>query len=413
MERVIFHCDCNSFFASVELLDFPAYAKLPVAVCGSADSRHGIVLAKNEIAKKYKIKTAETLWQAQKKCPDLVVLPPHHQKYKKYSIIINQIYSNYTDRVEPFGMDESWLDMSGSWQLFGTSPLAVADRLRKEVEEKTGLTISVGISFNKVFAKMGSDYKKPNATTEITRDNYKQILWPLPVNTLLFVGQKAEQNLKELNIHTIGDLAVADEELLLQVMGKLGPQLKKSASGQDQEPVLKTGEREPVKSVGNGLTFKRNLIGYQDIRTAVGSLADEVAVRLRKQGLYATAVSVLIKNPDLKSISRQKSLPFATNLSKDLTDTVIELLKANWDFTKPIRMLTITAQSLTEVPFATQTSFLDPMKGQDKKREKLETSMDLIRSKYGKNAIVEAGILNNDIGLTRFAQIEEDLEEEE
>ncbi|MGN0968552.1 MAG: DNA polymerase IV, partial [Oscillospiraceae bacterium] len=191
MERTILHCDLNGFFASVELLSHPELRDRPVAVCGDPESRHGIILAKNEPAKRYGVKTAETIWQARSKCPDLVLLPAHHGEYRKYSKLINALYERYTDLVEPFGIDESWLDVTGSMHLFGGSGKAVADRLRREVRETFGLTISVGVSFNKIFAKLGSDYKKPDATTVITRENFREIVWPLPVTDLLFVGRSA------------------------------------------------------------------------------------------------------------------------------------------------------------------------------------------------------------------------------
>lgn len=411
-DRVIFHCDCNSFYASVELLSHPELRDKPVAVSGSVDNRHGIILAKNEPAKKFGVQTAETVWQAKQKCPGLLFLPPHHGKYRHYSGIINGIYANYTDRVEPFGIDESWLDMTGSWHLFGQSPRQVADRLRAEVREKTGLTISVGVSFNKVFAKLGSDYKKPDATTLILREDFREILWPLPVGAMLYVGGKAAATLKELNITTIGELAAADEALLEQLLGKLGRGIQGYARGLDDAPVLRAGEGEPIKSVGNGLTFKRNLVGYRDVRTGVGALADEVATRLRRKHLYAGGLQVLIKNPELKSITRQKPLPYATNLASDLTRAAMELIRENWDLAKPIRMLTVTAQHLTDMPFATQTSLFGQEAGMDKKRQRLEESMDAIRQKYGKSSVVEASVLRNDIGLSTGARPDDEDEED-
>lgn len=413
LQRVIFHADCNSFFASVELLAYPELKDKPVAVSGSVDDRHGIILAKNEVAKKYNIQTAENVWKAKQKCPDLILLSPHRNKYTYYSKVINEIYASYSDRVEPFGIDESWLDMTGSWQLFGKTPVETANRLRKEVQEKTGLTISIGVSFNKVFAKLGSDYKKPNATTELTKENFKQIVWPLPVNTLLFVGKKAEQSLKELKIQNIGQLAAADTEVLTSTLGKLGKQLQIYALGEDEAPVLRADEQEPIKSVGNGLTFKRNLSGEKDIKTAVVSLADEVAGRLRRYNLYASSLQVIIKNPNFKTISRQKPLSFSTNLAKDLVQTAMELIKDNWDLKNPIRMLTITAQHLTEEPFVVQTSFLEPEKKMNPKRKSLEESIDKIREKYGKTSVLQGGQIHNDIGVKSIAQTEEneDLDE--
>ncbi|MBO5917332.1 MAG: DNA polymerase IV, partial [Oscillospiraceae bacterium] len=207
MERVIFHCDLNSFFASVELLDHPELRHLPVAVCGDPEGRHGIILAKNEPAKAVGVRTAETIWQAKRKCPELVLLPSHHDRYREFSRRVNAIYEEFTDRVEPFGIDESWLDVTGKLHLFGGDAQALADRIRARVRTELGLTVSVGVSFNKVFAKLGSDYKKPDATTVIGREDVERMVFPLPVTDLLFVGRAAAQELARYGVHTIGQLA--------------------------------------------------------------------------------------------------------------------------------------------------------------------------------------------------------------
>ena len=233
MERIILHCDLNCFFASVELLSHPDLRHLPVAVCGDPSSRHGIILAKNEPAKRCGVQTAETIWQAKKKCPSLVLLPPHHDRYRVYSKQVNAIYEQYTDLVEPFGIDESWLDVTGSLHLFGGDAAALADTLRHRVREELGLTLSVGVSFNKVFAKLGSDYKKPDATTVISRENWKEIVWPLPVGDLLFVGGAARKLLAQYGVKTIGDLAACPTDMLESLMGKLGTQLHEYACGLD------------------------------------------------------------------------------------------------------------------------------------------------------------------------------------
>ncbi len=404
-DKVIFHCDCNSFFASVELLQYPHIRHLPVAVCGSIDERHGIILAKNEEAKKYHVQTAETVWQAKKKCPELILLKPHHDVYRKYYHIINSIYAQYTDRVEPFGIDESWLDMTGSWKLFAASPFDAANLLRQQVKNETGLTISVGVSFNKTMAKLASDYKKPDAVTEISRQNFETIVWPMPVTSLLFVGRKAQQTLAELGIATIGQLAAADDEVLRCVLGKSGQQLKRSAAGLDDAGVALAGESTQPKSVGSGQTFKRDLLGEQDVRIALAALADDVAWRLRRHGLYASSLQVLIRDPDFKSISRQKPLPYATNLARDLSDSAMEIMRANWDFSKPIRMLTLTAQQLSDMPFAVQTSLLGETPGPNEKKRRLEESVDTIREKYGHTAVIDALQLNNDIGVDSISDL--------
>ncbi|TCL60768.1 DNA polymerase Y family protein [Allofournierella massiliensis] len=416
MERWIFHCDCNSFYASVELLRHPELRDKCVAVCGDPEGRHGIVLAKNEPAKRMGVKTAEVIWQAKRKCPDLVLLPPHREYYRKYSKIINEIYRKYTDRVEPFGIDESWLDVTGTWQLFAESPAALADRLRAEVKAATGLTISVGVSFNKVFAKLGSDYKKPDATTLITRENFHQIVWPLPAGDLLYVGASAQKRLAGMGISTIGELAAARPEALAEALGKLGLELSRYARGEDEAPVRRWGEKEPIKSVGNGTTFRRNIRGPAEIRSALNVLADEVAGRLRRHGVWAGAVQVTIRDPNLKTITRQKQLPMSTHLARDLANACWELMEKNWDMARPVRMLTVTALAITEEPFAVQQSLFDDAPKADPRREKLEQSLDAIRKKYGRGAIGAGSILHNDMGLGELAirpQSEGDGEEEE
>lgn len=415
MERWIFHCDCNSFYASVELLRHPELRDKCVAVCGDPEGRHGIVLAKNEPAKRMGVKTAEVIWQAKRKCPDLVLLPPHREYYRKYSKIINEIYRKYTDQVEPFGIDESWLDVTGTWQLFAESPAALADRLRAEVKAATGLTISVGVSFNKVFAKLGSDYKKPDATTLITRENFHKIVWPLPVGDLLYVGASAQRRLAGMGVATIGELAAARPEALAEALGKLGLELSRYARGEDEAPVRRWGEKEPIKSVGNGTTFRRNIRGPAEIRSALNVLADEVAGRLRRHGVWAGAVQVTIRDPDLKTITRQKQLPMSTHLARDLANACWQLMEKNWDMARPVRMLTVTALAITEEPFAVQQSLFDDAPKADPRREKLEQSLDAIRKKYGRGAIGAGSILHNDMGLGELAirpQSEEDGEEE-
>ncbi len=209
-DRVILHCDCNGFYASVECALNPAYRSVPMAVCGDPESRHGVILAKNELAKAFGVQTAETIWQARRKCPELVLAPAHHKEYREFSEAVNAIYCQYTDLVEPFSIDESWLDVTGSRTLFG-SGVQIANELRRRVKKETDLTISVGVSFNKIFAKLGSDYKKPDATTLITRENYRQILWPLPVGSMIYVGKVAAEKLSRAGIDTIGQLAQADD----------------------------------------------------------------------------------------------------------------------------------------------------------------------------------------------------------
>ena len=389
MNRTILHCDMNSFYASVELLTLPQLRELPVAVCGDPDSRHGIVLAKNERAKAFGVKTAETIWQARKKCPDLVCIPPHHQRYAEYSRLVNNIYYRFTDLVEPFSIDESWLDITGTMHLFGGDGVAIADRIRAAVREELGLTVSVGVSFNKVFAKLGSDYKKPDATTLISPENFREILFPLPVGDMLFVGKAAAAALGRVGIATIGQLAQAPPEQLEELLGKLGRQLHTYANGLDRSPVRPMGEREPIKSVGNSTTFPKNLTTRDQARTGLAVLCDSVAMRLRRHGLYCGGVQVTIKDPQFKTISRQKQLPRSTHLMKELLAAAMELLDAAWRYPNPIRLLSVTAIHLTaEAESYEQVDLFGQAAARhSEKQEKIERAMDAIRGKYGSRAI--------------------------
>ena len=400
MDRVILHCDLNSFFASVELLSYPALRDVPMAVCGDPESRHGIILAKNEPAKKLGVQTAETIWQARQKAPGLVLLPPHHGLYREYSKKVNAIYGQYTDLVEPFGIDESWLDITGSMHLFGGDPKAIADALRQRIREELGLTISVGVSFNKIFAKLGSDYKKPDATTVISRENWQQIVWPLPVGDLLFVGKAAQRILAQYGITTIGQLAACKAEMLETLMGKMGRQLHEYANGQECAPVRPQHEQEPVKSVGNGTTFPQNLTRWSEVRAGLSILCDSVASRLRRYGLYCGGVSVTIRDAQFKTISRQKRLPGSTHLMRDIYQAALELTQQVWKAPNPIRMLTVTALYVT--PSAESYEQLDLLSGdtsrRSEKQEKLEGAMDAIREKYGHNAISFGGNGTHHVG---------------
>ena len=388
MDRIIFHCDLNGFYASVELLSHPDLRDVPMAVCGDPHSRHGIILAKNEPAKKFGIQTAETIWQAKKKCPDLVLLPPHHKLYREFSKRVNAIYDEYTDLVEPFGIDESWLDVTHTLHLFGGDATALADQIRNRIKQELGLTVSVGISFNKVFAKLGSDYKKPDATTLISRENWKEIVWPLPVGDLLYVGGAARKLLKQYGITTIGQLAGCSQEMLETLMGKSGTQLYEFANGLDQAPVRSRYDAEPVKSVGNGTTFPQNLTTREQVHAGIAMLADSVATRLRHYGLYAGGLQVTVRDPEFHDRSRQCQLSAPTHLIRDLTETATELVHQLWKPPAPIRAITVTAIHLVpEGQAYEQVDLFTPVPKKDK-QEKLEGAMDRIRKKYGSGAIL-------------------------
>ena len=401
-QRVIFHCDLNCFFASVELLDKPALWDVPVAVCGDPKSRHGIILAKNEPAKKRGVQTAETVWQAKKKCPVLVLLPPHHELYEVYSRRVNEIYGRFTDLVEPFGIDESWLDVTGSLHLFGGDARALADRIRATVKAETGLTVSVGVSFNKVFAKLGSDLKKPDATTVIPPEGWRDIVWPLPVGDMLFAGRSTQRVLGQYGIETIGQLAACPEEMAEQLLGKMGGQLWRYANGLDNSPVRPGHQREPVKSVGNGTTFPADLVRWEQIRQGLAPLCDSVATRLRRQRLYAGGVSVTLKGADFKTVSRQTRLDEPTHLMRDIWETAQELARQIWKAPTPIRAMTVTALYVTEDGQAYRQLDLlgQASTKRSERQEKLESAVDAIREKYGGGAI-------------RFGQAQRHTEHEE
>ncbi|MBR5252054.1 MAG: DNA polymerase IV [Oscillospiraceae bacterium] len=395
--RHIFHCDCNSFFASVSLLPYPELRDKPVAVGGSSDDRHGIILAKNEPAKKYGIKTAQTIQSAKRLCPDLIILPPQRDRYEYFSKIINEIYNSYTDLVEPFGIDESWLDVTNSYHLFGQSPAQVADMLRQQVYYETGLTISVGVSFNKIFAKLGSDYKKPDATTVITPDNFKQILFPLDVGDMMYVGKTTREALYGMGIRTIGQLAMTDVRLLEDKFGKHGRDLHIYANGLEDSPVAPFDTHREIKSVGHGNTFYRNISGLGDIKPALMVLSDQVGSRLRRYGLFANGVQITIKNPAFVSFTRQCKI-HSTNVSDDIYKTALKLLLDNWNVKAEIRMLTVTALDLSEKKRAVQTNLFETdLAETDTKKENLQKALDKLKKKYGNDAVQAASVMNSDL----------------
>jgi DNA polymerase-4 len=388
----------DGFYASVELLNHPELKDFPVAVCGNPENRHGIILAKNMPAKRFGIKTAETVWQAKKKCPELRLLPPHHHKYKEYNLKINDIYQRFTDMVEPFSIDESWLDVSASLKLFGSGK-DIADTIRRTIRKELGLTLSVGVSFNKIFAKMGSDYNKPDGTTVISKENYKELLWPMNVRKMFFVGSATADKLNKAGIQTIGELALADKGLLTALLGKQGGLLFEYANGLDNSPVSLYTEREKIKSVGNGTTFRRDLQGLEDIKTAVAALSDTVASRLRKYQMKSFGVKVDIKDPNFKVISRQKQLDAPTNLSEEIARLAVEIIRSSWNLANPIRMLTITAIHLCDETESEQLSLFDMNAKSRERGEKVARAIDDIRAKFGGKSITLGRVLNNNIGV--------------
>lgn len=398
-DRVILHCDCNSFFASVESVLHPEYKNVPMAVCGSVEDRRGIVLAKNELAKKYNIQTAETVFSAKKKCPHLVIAEPHHGLYSEFSARVNKIYKRYTDLVEPFGIDESWLDVTGSQKIFGNG-VEIANKISDAVKREIGITISVGVSFNKVFAKLGSDYKKPDAITEISRNNFKSIVYPLSVSSLLFVGKKTEEQLSRMGIKTIGELAASSEEILFSRLGKNGGLLRKYALGEDDAPVL-SSSHEDMKSISNGITFRHDLTTQEEYRIGIDFLSEEIGTRLREKGLKASTVQITIKDEYLRSIQRQRSQNPPSDIGSEISKTAREILNSEWKSGKPIRMLTVCATNLSKAEeVERQLSIFEDLEEVERnKKLKTEITLDKIRQKYGKESIIKGAMLDTDLGI--------------
>ncbi len=396
MERTILHCDCNGFFASVETALNPELKDVPMAVGGSEEDRHGIILAKNELAKKYNIQTAETIVEAKRKCPDLVIVPPQHEEYSKFSKRVNEIYREYTDLVEPFGIDESWLDVTGSYRLFGDGK-TIADEIRRRVKEEIGITVSVGVSFNKVFAKLGSDYKKPDATTVISKEDYQKIVYPLPVSSLLFVGRKTLLVLEKMHIKTIGDLAHADPELLYRKMGKMGHMLSVYARGEDNDPVKSIYAEDETKSIGNGMTFRRDLTGEEDVKRGIHLLSESVASRMRKKHLKCETVHIQIKSPEFQVVSKQKKLSAPTNSAREIATAAYELFVKLWNLRSPVRAITVTGTNLVPENAGTQLTLFESVETNEKQERLLET-IDTLREKFGTDSLTTADFIESDLG---------------
>ncbi len=390
MERKILHCDLNNFYASVECLYRPDLAGVPVAVGGDADRRHGIVLAKNMPAKNCGVKTGETLWQARQKCAGLVVLPPDFEKYERFSRMAQDIYATYADRIQPFGIDECWLDVTGIRR--GGNEIGHEIRLR--IKEELGVTISVGVSFNKVFAKLGSDMKKPDAVTIIGKDDFREKVWPLPIGDLLYAGSATVRGLHAMGITTIGLLAASDEAVIAKRFGKVGLMLRRYAVGQDDEAVEVEGYRRDPKSIGNSVTTPKDLICREDVLLIATLMAEKVAARLRGAEMRAGGVCVSIRDADLRWEEYYGRLETPTACSGELVRAAMELFDAGWKFEgRPaIRALGVRAVHLLREAEAVQ---LD-MEGREQREIRisgLEAGIDKLRERYGREAICRAVML--------------------
>lgn len=385
-DRTILHSDLNSFYASVEIRNNPTLADKPVAVGGDEQARHGIVLAANPLAKQYGIRTAETLWSARRKCPDLVIVPTHFDEYHRFSQAVRQIYLDYTSQIEPMSLDEAFLDVTGSRELFGDGE-TIAQTIRTRVKEELGLTVSIGVSFNKIFAKLGSDYKKPDAVTIFSRENYQELVWPQPVGNLLYVGKATAAKLAGIGIHTIGELAAADPAALQMLLGRMGPTLHDYANGRDETSVAEYVNREQAKSIGNMITAPRDIRTPADADLVLWPLCENVAHRLRRHGMCAGSVSLYIRDIQLVTHTRQCQLTPPTWLARELMEHARGLLARHYKWKLPIRTLGVTAGDL--VP-ADQVSLQLDLDGTAEKRDKferIERAMDGLKDRYGSAAI--------------------------
>ena len=402
MDRVILHCDANKYYASVEILDNPALRPYPVAVCGSQEDRHGIVLTANAIAKGYGIQTGMANWQAKQVCPNLIILHPRYERYLHFSRLMRKIYLEYSDRLEAFGLDENWVDLSNPGVTIEDGE-QIANSIRNRVRDELGLTISVGVSFNKIFAKLGSDLKKPDATTVIRRDNFKEKVWPLPVSELLYVGRQTTKKYADINIRTIGDLARFDSECLRRKFGKTADMLQSYARGVDMTPVMPVSESMAIKSIGNSTTAPSDIENRDDALCIVTILAECVAMRLREHGFRSRNISIAVRNvikytdgnnrttTSLDWHSCQHMLGTSTNLAVDITREVMKLFDERYARMYPFRGLGISCGTLVPESVPVQ---MDLFGNAEKKArmEQLERNVDILRNRFGNN-IVQKGIV--------------------
>ncbi len=390
-ERVILHIDMNNFYASVECMLNPSLKDKCVAVGGSEKERHGIVLAKNYKAKAFGVATGETIWEAKRKCKDLVVVPPTYEQYLKFSKLAIGIYSRYTDLIEPYGMDECWLDITGS-SVFGTGE-EIAEKIRQTIKFELGLTVSIGVSYNKIFAKLGSDMKKPDAVTVIKKENFKEKVWNLPANELLGVGSATNKKLKSSGIHTIGQLAEVQDEIIQSWFGINGIKLKRFANGEDDSKVSKQDYSPEIKSIGHGITTIQDLENSAEVWKVMLALIQDVSTKLRNHKFKAGGVSITIKTSELVSKEWQCKLEIPTQSGLLIAKACFDLFlkRYRWDCT--IRSVTVRVIDLIdeEIPF--QVNLFSDVSNVAK-REKLEEAIEIIRFRFGKDIIKNAVLLD-------------------
>ena len=392
-ERTILHSDMNCFYASVEMMLDPSLRGKAVAVCGSTENRHGIILAKSELAKKAGVKTGMVNWEARQRCPDLIMVKPQYEQYLKYSELARNIYQRYTDQVEPYGMDECWLDVGGSRSVCG-SGMEIAESIRQTVKEELGLTVSIGVSFNKMFAKLGSDMKKPDAITEIRKDEFKEKIWPLPASDLLFVGRATTAKLEKYGINTIGGIANADPQFLKRLLGVNGLGLWRSAAGLDDSPVMHKDFVFPIKSVGHGITCTADLENEDEVWKVMLELSQDIGHRLRIHKLKASGVQISIRSNDFGFRQYQAHLTLATQSPSIIAHKAIQIFRDNYHWIMPVRAVTVRAINLRPKNEPEQIDLFTDMR-QLERLDRLDDCIEDIRRRFGKRAVFQACLLGD------------------
>jgi len=385
-ERVVLHSDLNNCYASIETMLHPELQGKYIAVCGSTEDRHGIVLAKNQLAKRCGVKTGDVIWEAKQKCPQLTIVEPHMDQYLKFSKLVRAIYLRYSPEVEAFGIDESWIELTGSPLLQSKSPLEVANEIRETVKAETGLTVSIGVSFNKIFAKLGSDMKKPDAVTEITTESFRTQVWPLPASEILYVGRATSEKLRRYGVHTIGDLAQSDPQFLKRLLGINGEKLWVYANGLDSSRVMPCDYEPPIKSIGHGITCTSDLLSREEVRHVLMELSQEIGLKLRKQGLAASGVRIYVRDNSLSHQGYQCKLDYPTQSYTLLAGAAFDLFCRRHTWHHDVRSLTISAIDLVPSDGPIQLDLWSDYNKQSR-RLVLEKTVEDIRRRFGLNAI--------------------------
>ncbi len=380
-DRTILHSDINCCYAAIEHLHHPELAGKPLAVGGDPEARHGIVLTADYIAKKHGVKTGMALWQAKQICPEINFISPRMDLYLRFSKMAHEIYGEYTDLQEAYGIDESWLDVTDSVNIKGDG-YKIAQEISNRMKSELGITVSIGVSFNKIYAKLGSDYKKPDAITTMYRDEFQKKAWVLPASDLLYVGRSTSAKLQKLGIRTIGDLARTDEKILHSQLGKMGDILWAFANGYDDSPVKYEDAHAPIKSIGNSTTTPRDLINEQDVKIVLTILAESVAARLRENGFKCRVVEISVRDNELFSFTRQRKIDHATNVTREIAEEAFRLFQENYNWQKPIRSVGVRGADLVNDNYWEQIDLFSSVEFREKQM-KVDTAVDDIRRRFG------------------------------